>query len=224
MVRLTACVIALGSLATASVALAQPPPPDGDEGCGELACPPPPPRALGLQMTVAVMLGQYGVGGVHDGAAGVAVQAGHRWGDWMAFGEYDGLGLGGDDLRDGTLHRAGAALRYDAIDVGKQLSAKVWAGGVVWLEGGLGLERARWPGGTNVDRSDVAFGIGAEYRIKFGGERPRMIGVFYQARFLYADAPARTTIASLCVEGCPGTPLDTRDLGVFFVGGLTFAR
>ena len=99
-------------------------------------------------------------------AAGVAVQAGHRWGDWMAFGEYDGLGLGGDDLRDGTLHRVGAAVRYDAIDFGKQLSAKIWAGGVVWLEGGLGLEHARWPGATRVDRQDVAFGVGAEYRIK----------------------------------------------------------
>lgn len=224
MVRLTACATALLSLATGSVALAQPPPPDRYTGCGELACPPPPPRALGLQMTVAMMLGQYGVGGVHDGAAGVAVQAGHRWGDWMAFGEYDGLGLGGDDLRDGTLHRVGAAVRYDAIDFGKQLSAKIWAGGVVWLEGGLGLERARWPGGTHVDRRDVAFGIGAEYRIKFGGERPRMIGVFYQARFLYAAAPTRTTVAALCVDGCAGAPLDTRDLGVFFVGGLTFAR
>ena len=87
MVRLTACVIALGSLATASAALAHPPPPDLYDRCGEDGCPPPTPRPLGLQMTVAVMLGQYGVGGVHDGAAGVAVQAGHRWGDWMAFGE-----------------------------------------------------------------------------------------------------------------------------------------
>ena len=37
-------------------------------------------------------------------------------------------------------------------------------------------------------------------------------------------APTRTTVAALCVDGCAGAPLDTRDLGVFFVAGLTVAR
>lgn len=220
MQRLIASALAVIPLLFATAALACPPDPDSysdnDEDCDD--------PGLGLQVTVAMMAGEYGVSGVHDGAFGVALQAGHRWGDWMAYGEYDALGLGGDDLRDGMLHRAGAGLRYDALDFGSPLSSKVWAGGVLWLEAGVGLERSTWAGGTKVDRSDLALGVGGEYRIKFGGRKPRMVAVFYEARFLFADAPAGPTVAALCAEGCAGAPLDDRDLGVFFVGGLTFAR
>ena len=223
--RRLALVIATASLFAATSAQAQPPPPY--EGCGDGDCRPAERSStdgLDLQVAVAMMVGGYGIGGHSDGAAGVAVQLGRRWDDWLLYGEYDGLCVGGDELRDGLLHRAGGALRRDVLDFGKRLSGGLWAGGVLWLEAGAGFEASRWNGGHRVDRGDLSLGIGGEYRIVFGGDRPRLLGVYYAARFLIADAPPPTSTAALCVDGCDVAPGTGRDLGVFFVGGLTFGR
>lgn len=183
-----------------------------------------PQRGLDFEVGVGFLGGSYGVGGIHDGGSGVAITAGWRRGRALVLGEYDGVDAGGDDLEEGVMHRLGGAVRVDLDYFGKGLTSSVWAGGILWAEAGLGWERYGWEGGSRLDRNDVSLGLGAQYTIRFGAAKPKLIGIYYAAKFLVAKAPEPITVARLCVEGCGVEQMSARDYGVFFSAAITMGR
>jgi hypothetical protein len=61
----------------------------------------------------------------------------------------------------GLLHRVGGVARYSVVKLASGAGIARWFG-ELWLEGGAGMQIARWDRGGTFVRPDVAFGIGVQ--------------------------------------------------------------
>jgi hypothetical protein len=183
-----------------------------------------PDAAIHLEGGVGFVVGEQPVGTVVGTAVGFHVDGGLRAGRIAALGEYWFTTLSEDASDHAPAHaylqRLGAVARYS---VGVLQTEDHFARGDLWIEAGVGRELVTWRDGGTLGRTDVAFGLAGQFRIRYGSGERRKIGLYYAARFLFADRPGTKALPAMCGGPCdePSRAIPV-DIGIYFNLGVLF--
>lgn len=183
-----------------------------------------PDAALQLEGGVGFVLGEQPVGSVVGTAVGFHLDGGLRRGRLAALAEYWFTSLTEDSSDQlpahAYLHRAGGVVRYS---FGVLSTDDHVVRGDFWVELGAGRQLVQWRDGGTLGRTDVALGLAGQIQLRYGRDQRRKIGLYYAARFLFADRPGDKMLPATCGGPCdePSHAIPV-DIGIYFNMGVVF--
>jgi hypothetical protein len=175
------------------------------------------PTGLTVRGGSAVGFSQFG--GTELSLLGVRLGLAQRIGPVVLEAGYDVLSMSDagplDNTTRGTFQRWGVTARLRAINhqVGRTSFLRLW------VEAGVGRQRARWYHGEDAARADALLGFGATIDHDLTGPHrglPRTMGWNFGWRFMTADSGAGVAIAAASCRRsrCTPEPPPPYDLGV----------
>jgi hypothetical protein len=183
-----------------------------------------PDAALQLEGGTGFVVGEQPVGTIVGTAFGFHVDGGVRRGRIAALAEYWFTTLTEDSSDElpthAYVHRVGGVVRYS---FGVLRTDDYMLRGDFWVEAGVGRQLVQWRDGGTLGRTDAALGLAGQIQIRYGREQRRKLGLFYAARFLFADRPGDKLLPEACGGPCdePSRAIPV-DIGIYFNLGVVF--
>jgi hypothetical protein len=171
------------------------------------------------EVRVGLMAGDVEIGGVTSGAIGPHAELGTTRGRWYLHGELAAMFVDeGDAPGAGAVQRLSAGARHEVWRRGEPVGGTLWAGIVVWVGAGVGVQRLAWDRGTEVRRGEISLEAAALY----GFHGPLgVLGCEVGLAVTAARAPAPAMLPS-CGEDCARE--GARDLAMLFTLAIAFGR